>query len=530
MGALTLLLVVLVATALSVPLANRLRLPYPILLLLVGMLLALVPGVPALVIPPELILPLVLPPVLYTAARRTSWTEFAQSWRAIGLLAVALVLVTAFAVGAVLQLLVPGLGWAAALVLGAMVGPPDPVAATAVAARLKLPRRLTTILIGEGVSNDATALILYDVAVAAVVTGAFSAWTAGGLFGLSAVVGVSVGLALAWVSRRILDRLPADPARPALSFVMPFVAYLAAGGLHGSGVLAVVTLALSLGRAEDQGGALARTQAGALWQVVELLVTGAAFAFVGLELRSVLDELDFEVSRLLGQIAVISAVCILVRFAWIFPIAWLNERTRVLGGQVEDNPTGWREMAVASWSGMRGVVTLATALALPLTLDDGTDFPERGRLVAIAFGVTVVTLLLQGLSLPLLVGRLGVQEPPSERRAAERELTARALTAGRERLEQLRRDADDDLVDEALEVTEALLHRLDSDPAARDEAGDDRQRRLSRLAELEGEMLAAARRAVIASRGERGSDPRVVDEVLARLDARGMQPRVAPED
>lgn len=189
-------------------------------------------------------------------------------------------------------------------------------------------------------------------------------------------------------------------------------------------------------------------------------------------------------------------------------------------------------MAIASWAGMRGVVTLATALALPLELDSGEAFPERGRLLALAFGVTLVTLLSQGLSLPALVGWLGVRETERDRRDAERELTARALAAGRDRLEELRRDTEvnDDVVDEAVAATEALLHRLDSHPAATGEPADERQRRLDELATLEAEMLAAARRAVIDTRREPGADPRVVDGVLARLDARGLQPRVSPEE
>ena len=530
MTALTILLVVISATVVSVPLADKLRLPYPILLLVFGLVLGYLPGVPMLEPDPELILPLVLPPLLYSAARRTSWAELTRNWRAIGLLAVALVLVTAFAVGAVMQALVPGLPFAAVLVLGAMVGPPDPVAATAVAAQLNLPRRLTTVLVGEGVSNDATALILYEVALAAVVTGAFSAWSAGGLFVLSGVVGIAVGLALAWGSRRLLDLLPSEATRPAATLITPFVAYLAADVLHGSGVLAVVVLALSLARTEDSAGAVARTQAGALWQVIDLLVTGVAFSFVGFELRAIVELGPDDTGALITQIAVISAVVIVVRFLWILPVGWLTEHTRLLGGHDEESPVGWRELLVASWSGMRGVVTLATALALPTTVDGGGDFPERDRLIAIAFGVTVVTLLLQGLTLPLLVRWLGVQTSPHENRAAERELTARALSAGKDRLHQMRDDgsAPADLVEEAIDNTRALMHRLDTEIGDVDDAAAEQQR-IATLAELEAEMLAAARRAVIDARRESGADPRVVDVVLSQLDAKGMQPRAVPQ-
>lgn len=530
MTTLTILLVVITATVIAVPLADKLRLPYPILLLLFGLVLGYLPGIPILEPDPELILPLILPPLLFSAARRTSWAELTRNWRAIGLLAVALVLVTAFAVGAALQAMVPGLPFAAVLVLGAMVGPPDPVAATAVAAQLRLPRRLTTVLVGEGVTNDATALIIYEAALAAVVTGAFSPWAAGGLFVLSGVVGVTVGLALAWGTRRLLNLLPSEATRPAATLIVPFVAYLGADALRGSGVLAVVVLALSLARTEDSDGAVARTQAAALWQVIDLLVTGLAFAFVGFELKAITELGPDDTGRLALQIAMVSAVTIVVRFLWIFPVGWLTEHTRLLGGQDDESPVGWRELLVASWSGMRGVVTLATALALPTVVDSGGEFPERDRLIAIAFGVTVVTLLLQGLTLPFLVRALGVQTAANENRAAERDLTAKALNAGTRRLRQLGADgeAPPDLVDEAIEHAEALMKRMDSDIG---DVEDTRaaQRRIATLADLEAEMLAAARRSVIDARRERGADPRVVDEVLARLDASGMQPRAVPD-
>ncbi|MBA2555176.1 MAG: Na+/H+ antiporter [Geodermatophilaceae bacterium] len=532
MGALSVVLAVLAATVLVVPLADRLRLPFPLLMLVFGLLLAVVPGVPVLEVNPELILPLLLPPLLYSAARATSWLEFKRNWRAITLLAVALVLVTAFTVGIVLQALVPGLPFAAVLVFGAMVGPPDPVAATAVAAQLRLPRRLTNILVGEGLFNDATALILYDVALAAVVTGAFMPLQAGSLLLFSGVAGIGFGFALAWLSRRLLDLLPAQTSGAAVSLLMPFIAYVAADELHGSGVLAVLVYALTLRRSEDQDAAATRTQAVGLWQVVEFLVTGAAFAFVGLELRAVSMTIEGDVGELISQTAVISAVVILVRFAWIFPVGWLNERTRAFGGGPDEDPVDWREMLVASWSGMRGVVTLATALALPLRVEDGGDFPERDRLILLAFGVIIVTLLIQGLTLPLLVRALGVQSPVGEEAAAERELTRAALDAGRERLEEIRRacDIEGDLVDEALELTEALRHRLDSVPPEEHDADAEQRRdRISQLADLEAEMLAAARRTVIAARRAPGADPRVTDEVLSRLDARGIQPRVLPE-
>jgi len=531
---LTLLLAVFVATIALHPMAERLKLPYPILMLVFGLLVAFVPGMPRLDITPDLILPLILPPLLFAAARRTSWREFLDNRRAIGMLAVALVAVTTAVVGFVLQALIPGLPLIAAIALGALVAPPDPVAATAVARQLRLPRRLTTILEGEGLSNDATALVIYEVAVAGTLAGSLSPWGAAGTFALAVILGIAIGLIVALFTRWVLNKLPAHPAGTALVLVMPFVAYVAADAAHGSGVLSVVTLALSLSRYADAESAQTRLMAGNTWEIIELLVTGAAFAFVGLELRAVAQDVSGDLGTLIGQALIITAAVIVVRFLWIFPVAWLDERLRQHRRQ-EAEPVGWREMTIASWAGMRGVVTLAAALALP-TSDEG--FPERDRLIFIAFVVIIVTLLLQGLTLPLLVRRLGVQAPIEEQQHAERELTQRALRAGFARLDQIRDrgEVDADLIDQAHENAKALWHRLGLDPA---EKGDDtkdgdnespqsRAHRAWRIDELEAELLKAARQEVVNAREEPGGDPTVADDVLRRLDARSAQPGVLP--
>ncbi|MGI8680052.1 MAG: Na+/H+ antiporter [Jatrophihabitans sp.] len=534
MAQLTLLLALFAATIVLGPVAERLKLPYPILLLVFGLLVAFVPGLPRLDISPDLILPLVLPPLLFAAARRTSWREFLDNRRAIGLLAVALVVVTTLIVGFVLQALVPELPLIAALALGAMVAPPDPVAATAVARQLRLPRRLTTILEGEGLSNDATALVLYEVAVAGTLTGALSPWGAGGTFALAVVLGIVVGLAIALFTRWLLDKLPAHPAGTALVLVMPFAAYVAAEAAHGSGVLSVVTLALALSRYADAESAQTRLMAGTTWEIIELLVTGAAFAFVGLEVRAVAQDVSGDLSDLITQALIVTAVVIVVRFLWIFPVATLDERLRARKEQ-SGEPHGWREMTIASWAGMRGVVTLAAALALP-TEEEG--FPQRDRVIFIAFVVIIVTLLLQGLTLPMLVRRLRVQAPVEEKQLAERELTQRALRAGFQRLDELRDqgDVDDDLIDQAHENAKALWHRLGLDPLENsdDAQGPDgdspgsRVHRAWRVDELEAELLSAARQEVVNARHEPGADPKVADDVLRRFDARSTQPGVLP--
>jgi monovalent cation/hydrogen antiporter len=509
---LTLLLALFVATVVLAPLADRINVPYPAVMLVFGMAVALVPAVHVPPINASLLLPLILPPLLFAAARRTSWREFLDNRRAIGLLAVALVAVTAFVVGGVLQALVPGLPLIAAVAIGAAVAPPDPVAATAIARKLHLPRRLRTILEGEGLSNDATALVLYEVAVAAAMTGAFSPAKAGVQLALATVVGVLVGLAVALAARWLLNKLPAHPSGSAFVLVTPFVAYVASDAAHGSGVVAVVTLALSLSRYGDQESAQTRIVAMAMWEIVELLVTGAAFAFVGLELRAIALDIDEPVGSLLAQAAIVTAVVIVLRFVWIFPIATIDERVRRRRNQTAE-PVGWREMTVSSWAGMRGVVTLIAAMALP------PNFPERERLVFIAFVVVAATLLLQGLTLPVLVRRLNVTASGDDQDDLARDLMRRAQDAGHRRLDELRDDGavDSEVIDHVQDGAERMWHAMGRQDT------DGGGGRADEIRAVKNAMLTAAREEILSARSHSGTDPTVVDDVLRRLDVRGIQ-------
>jgi monovalent cation/hydrogen antiporter len=521
LAALTLLLVLLAATVVLAPVAERIAIPYPVLLLMFGLLLALAPGLPVPSVNPELLLPLVLPPLLFAAARRTSWREFLDNRRPIALLAVALVGVTAFAVGLTLQALLPGLPLIAALALGAAVAPPDPVAATAVAQKLGLPHRLRTILEGEGLSNDATALVLYEVAVAATLTGAFSPWRGATVLTTAVLVGVAVGLLIAVITRLLVKKLPAHPAGSALILLVPFAAYAAADAAHGSGVLAVVTVALALSRYGDAESSQTRLVANTTWEIIELLVTGAAFAFVGLELRAVADEVDGQLHTLITQALIVTSVVIVVRFVWIFAVATIDEKARRRRNRDLAEPVGWREMTVASWAGMRGVVTLVAALALP------QNFPERDRLIFIAFVVISVTLLLQGLTLPWLVRRLGVSASDDERFEAEQRLIRRAREAGFQRLDELRErgDVEDDVIDQARENADRMWHSIGFAPDGRDGDGTTQHAGDAvTVNAVKDELLAAAREAVVQSRSESGTDPTIADRVLRRLDTRGSQP------
>ena len=522
MATLTLLVALAVITVLLAPAAQRISLPYPPVLLMVGLALAQIPGLPTLTIDPDLILPLILPPLLFAAARRTSWRQFLDNWRTVGLLAVALVVVTALFVGATLHALLPGVPWAAGIALGAAVAPPDPIVATAVAQRMRLPHRLRTVLEGEGLFNDATALVFYGVAVGATMTGAFSPWKAGVTLGVSVVVGVAVGLAIAFATRWLLGHLPAHPAGSALVLVMPSAAYAAAEAAHGSGVLAVVTFALALSRHGDEESAQTRLVSSVTWDTVELLIIGVSFALVGLELRSVAAQVPGSMADLVRQALIVAAVVIVVRFAWIFAIATVDRR---LGSQGSDDAeVSWREFTVASWAGMRGVVTLAAVLALPM---GEPGFPERERLIVIAFVVIIVTLLGQGLTLPLVVRVLGVTASDGARGDAEQDLLRRARKASFARLEQIRErgDIDHDVLERAAEDTVRMFHSLGYDPDDEDGPGGiDRTEQAAAVDELRNEQLAAARDAVVEARDESGADPTIVDVILRRLDARGAHP------
>ena len=528
MDQLTLLFAVLLGAVISVPVGDRLGLPAPVLMTCFGMVLAVADFVPNVDIPPELILPTLLPPLLYAAVRRTSWRQFAANKRPIFLLAVALVFVTTFCVAVVAHAIVPGLPLAAAVALGALVAPPDPVAATAVAGQLGLPRRLVSILEGEGLFNDVTAIVLYHVAIAAVVSGEFSVWQAGLELVLSAVVAVAVGLALGWGANKLLGLLEDATLQIGLTLLVPYASYVLAEELHGSGVLAVLTTALFL--AEYAIGAddvVTRLAGHTVWDVVDTLVTGVAFGLIGLELHNVLQTASGRWGELLGWAAVIVGVVVLVRLLYLLPATWLTKRLHAKRDVEEEIPTSWRETVVMWWSGMRGVASVALALAIPLKTDSGAPFPDRDELVFIAFGVIVATLVVQGLTLPWLVRRLRVRADTEHEKELERQLAMRAAKAAKRRLREI--EAVEDLPED---VSEQLLRRafeigLRIDPKIADEerreAHEKRVRRLERVRRIQSEMLSAARHEVLAARSEPGADPEIVDRVLRHLDVRSLR-------
>ena len=414
------LLALLVALSAAAP---RLKLPYPVLLVLAGGLLGLVPGLPVVRITPNLIFFIFLPPLLYEASYNMSWHEFVANRRPITLLAVGLVLLTTTLVAALAHYVIPGFSWAMGFVLGAIVAPPDAVAATSVTKGLGLPRRITDILEGESLVNDASALIAYRYAVAAVVTGTFGLLDAGWHFVLVAGGGVAIGAAVGYVVVRVQNYLTDATLITALSLLLPFGVYLAAEHLEVSGVLAVVAMGLMMSRrSHDIYDNQTRLLKHSFWRVLGFLLNGLVFLIIGLELRTILAELGPGAFwPLLGYGLLVSAVAIAIRMGWVFPVNYLGHALgRWLGREEVRSPK--RNLFITSWAGMRGVVSLATALALPLTVRGGQPFPQRDAILFITFTVILVTLLVQGLSLPWLVGRLQVQESPAERAAEEQAL------------------------------------------------------------------------------------------------------------
>lgn len=525
MAQLSLFFGVLFAAIVTVPLARRIGLPQPVLMTVIGIVLALLPWVPDIRLEPDLILPLVLPPLIYAAAQRASIRYFKANARVILLLAVALVLVTTAAVAGVFRLLAPTLPLGAAVALGALVSPPDPVAAAAVAGSIGMPRRLLGILETEGLFNDVVALVIYAIAVSAVTTGRFSALGAVGDLVLSALLALVIGIGLGWLSGKLMSLLADPTLQVALSLLVPFAAYEAADKLHGSGVLAVLVCSLWIGDHEaDADEVTFRLVGGAFWEIVELLITGTAFGLIGLEFASVRHEASHWPS-LLGDAGIIIGVVVGVRLLWLLPGAWLtNALDRRRGVQEEASPLNWRESVVLWWSGMRGVASVALALAIPFAGHGGAAFPGREEIIVIAFAVVLFTLVVQGFTLPGLVRRLGLGGEQDALDAAERRLWYRATKAALVRLKEIAKE--EDLPEEMTE----RLRRLQSDRVARfrpdiyDEEqraeARERVRRGKEFRRVQDEMLAASRREVLTARAEPGADPALADRVLRALDIR----------
>jgi CPA1 family monovalent cation:H+ antiporter len=373
----------------------------------------------------------ILPALLYPAALFTSWRDFRRNLRPILLLAIGLVLATTVAVACIAHSIVPALPWAAAFALGAIVSPPDAIAATAVIRRLGVPHRVQVILEGESLVNDATALVALQFAIAALVTGTFSPGYAAARFVWAATGGIGVGLLVGFIMRWVQSHLDNPPVQITFSLLTPFIAYLPAERLHASGVLAAVAAGIFLGwHSPLMITARTRLQAYAFWETIVFLLNGFVFIVIGLQLPGILRA--WNRASLVGAVVTASIICatvILVRFAWVIPATYLS-RLFKNRPQLPDLGPRWEYVAIVGWAGMRGVVSLAAAFALPLTLSNGRPFPGRDYILFVAFSVILVTLVLQGLTLPALIRKLGVPpdaETDEEERLARLEANKAAL-------------------------------------------------------------------------------------------------------
>ncbi|MFF1559716.1 Na+/H+ antiporter [Streptomyces sp. NPDC058279] len=509
-------LVALVAgSAVVAGMARRTPVPAPLLLVAVGLIAAYIPGVPSYALDPHIVLPLLLPPLLYTASMESSYLDLRANVRPIALLSVGYVLFATVAVGYAAYLLVPGLSLPVALVLGAVIAPPDAVAATAVARRLGLPNRITTILQGESLVNDATAITAYKVALAAAV-GVGAGW-AGGIaeFLLASVGGVGVGLVLMVPIHLLRKRLREPLLQNTLSLLIPFVAYAAAERVHASGVLAVVVVALYLGHRNWQVDFATRLQETAVWKVISFVLESVVFALIGLQLPVVLKGLgEYEGPQAAWYALAVFLAVVVARFVWVFPATFLP---RVLSERIRlrEPETNWKAPVIVGWAGMRGVVSLAIAFSVPVGV------PHRNLILFLTFTTVIATLVVQGLTLPPLIRLLRL--PPRDLQAetlAEAQAQSEASRAAEDRLNELleepRNALPGPLADRLRTVLErrrnAVWERLGETNPVTGESADDIYRRLA------GEMIEAEREVFVTLRDRRRIDDEMLRVLLRRLD------------
>jgi monovalent cation/hydrogen antiporter len=505
------LLAVLAGTAL---LARRINAAPAILLLLAGIVLAFVPGMPSLELPPEVVLLLVLPPLIYSASVAMSWREFKFNLRVISLLAVGGVIFTAFAVATATHYLI-GLPWPVGFLLGAIVAPPDVVAPLAIARKLGLPRRILVVLEGEGLANDATALILYRFAVVAISTGMFSLPKAAGTFVVIVVAEMLFGAAVGWLSLRMRHRTRDPQVEITLSLITPYVAYWIPEHFGGSGVIATVTCGLYMSwNGPLLISAATRLQGVFFWDLVIFLIEGLLFLLTGFHLRSLLEKSKaFPLGEIASAIGLVVVIVVIARFAWVYPATYLP---RALSKRLRERDPypSWRTVFVIAFTGVRGAVSLAAALALPYALANGEAFPHRDLILFVTFGVILITLIGTGLGLPPLVRWLGVASDGRDEHIAEHEseIAARreALAKALESLDAMTDDRE--LSDEVVKLLRAR-HEIRSNQLP-DSLDPDRHDVSATGTALTRELIAAERKFIHALL----RDGKITDETRRRIE------------
>ena len=402
---LLLIIILLMVVSLFSMLSEKLRISYPIFLVICGLFIGFIPKVLDITLEPDLVFLIFLPPLLYAAAWNTSWKDFWALRRPIGLLALGLVIFTSCAVAVVAHLLIPGFSLALGFLLGGIISPPDAIAATSVLEKLRIPKRVVNILEGESLVNDAASLIVFRFALAAVLTHKFVLLEAGLDFVIVVIAGILVGLAIAIFIYAVHRFLPTTASiDTAITLIAPYLMYVTAEHFHFSGVLSVVSGGLFLSaRSTEVFSFSTRLQSQGVWDTLVFLLNGVVFVLIGLQLPLILNRLDDgSITNAIYYGVTISIVTILVRIIWVFPAAYLP---RLLSKKTRTNEAApdWKPVFIIAWSGMRGVVSLAAALSIPLTLSTGAAFPQRDLILFISFIVILCTLVLQGLSLPFLV-------------------------------------------------------------------------------------------------------------------------------
>jgi len=508
------LLLLLVCGAALLILAGPLRIPYPIMLVLGGLLLAFGPGVPEIEMPPDVVLIGILPPLLYSTAFFTGLRELRQNLRPISLLAVGLVALTTAGVAAVAHE-VADLPWAEAFVLGAVVSPTDPIAATAIGRRLGVPRRLIDIIEGESLVNDGTALVLLRTAIVAAVAGSFSPWDAAWRLVLNIVGGIAVGLVVGYLVRRVRRVLDNPPLEVTIAFLTGYFAFLPAAALGVSGVLSVVTAGVYLGwYTPELTTVQTRLQGRGFWEILTFLLNVLLFGLIGLQLRPILDGISGRGDwSLAGEATVIVLAVIALRIVWVFPATYVP-RWLSAGLRERDPSPPLRYPAFIAWNGMRGAVTIAAALLIPLETDAGTPFPERDLIVFFAFAVVLGTLVVQGLSLPAVIRGLRLEADDGGAEEEEALARVRAAEAALERLDELVSESWV-LEDTAERLRGGYRFRIERFSARIDPDGDGKiEKRSLKYQRLRRELLDAERHAVVELR----NTGEISDDVMRRIE------------
>jgi Na+/H+ antiporter len=495
-------------------LARRIGTPYPIVMIIGGLLLGLVPAVPRFTLDPDLIFLVVLPPLLYASAWATSWRDFRLNLTSILFLAFGLVGFTVLGVALVTPKVLSGFDWRLALVLGAVVAPTDAIAATSIARRIGLPSRIVDVLEGESLINDATGLLALQFAIAIVVSRSVPT-VSGSLLTLAWLTlgGVGLGLLVGWIVYIVERRIDDGPIEIALSILTPYAAYFIADAAHASGVLAVVACGLFLTRRSAvMFSPSARIQIWSFWQSFTFVLNGLVFVLIGLQLPWILASIrDYSLSRMMLEGAIFSLVLIALRLVWVFPGSWLANFVHCRIHHTREKPPRPREVFVIGWTGMRGVVSLAAALSLPTVLADGSPFPQRDFIVFLTFCVILVTLVLQGVTLAPLVRALGLAGsagPDCEEQEARRIVIKAAV----EYLEATKETRDEVPVEIFDDILGHYRHRLASLQPT--EADQEHVSHHYSFLEISRETARVERETAVRLRNE----GRINDQVLRRIE------------